>query len=78
MTVRVGFFGAGFISRFHAASLGASKVEHEIVAVHDPDAGRAAAFAADNGGAVVGEDELLDARRRCRTSPRGRPSTRGS
>ena len=59
MTVRVGFFGAGFISRFHAASLGASKVEHEIVAVHDPDAGRAAAFAADNGGAVVDEDELL-------------------
>ena len=59
MTVRVGFFGTGFISRFHAAALGASKVGHEIVAVHDPDAERAAGFAAAHGGAVVGEDELL-------------------
>jgi myo-inositol 2-dehydrogenase / D-chiro-inositol 1-dehydrogenase len=60
VTVRVGFLGTGFISRFHAAALGASRVEHEIVAVHDPDVDRAAAFAADNGGAaVVGEDELL-------------------
>jgi UDP-N-acetyl-2-amino-2-deoxyglucuronate dehydrogenase len=59
VTVRVGFLGTGFISRFHAAALEASKVDHEIVAVHDPDADRAAAFAAAHGGAVVGEDELL-------------------
>lgn len=59
MTVRVGFYGAGFISRFHVASLAASRVDHAIVAVHDPDATRAAAFAAEHGAAVVGEDELL-------------------
>jgi UDP-N-acetyl-2-amino-2-deoxyglucuronate dehydrogenase len=60
VSVRVGFYGAGFITRFHVAALRASQVEHEIVAVHDPDADRAAAFAAENGGAVVGEDELLE------------------
>jgi myo-inositol 2-dehydrogenase / D-chiro-inositol 1-dehydrogenase len=59
MTVRVGFFGAGFISRYHRAALAASGVDHRVVAVHDPDAERAAAFAADCPGAVVaGEDEL--------------------
>jgi UDP-N-acetyl-2-amino-2-deoxyglucuronate dehydrogenase len=60
VSVRVGFYGAGFITRFHLASLLASKVEHEIVAVHDPDAARAAAFAAEHGGVVAGEDELLE------------------
>ncbi len=59
MTVRVGFYGAGFISRFHVASLAASRVEHAIVAVHDPDAARAATFAAEHGAAAVGEEELL-------------------
>jgi predicted dehydrogenase len=56
--VRVGFYGAGFISRFHLASLAASRVGHDIVAVHDPDPDRAAAFAAEHGAAAVGEDEL--------------------
>jgi myo-inositol 2-dehydrogenase / D-chiro-inositol 1-dehydrogenase len=56
--VRVGFYGAGFISRFHAASLAASRVEGTIVAVHDPDEDRAAAFAAEHDAVVVGEDEL--------------------
>src|SRR5215471_6701537 len=60
MTVRVGFYGAGFISRYHRASLAASGVDHRVVAVHDPDGERAAAFAADCPGAVVaGEDELV-------------------
>jgi predicted dehydrogenase len=58
MTVRVGFYGAGFISGFHVSALRASRVDNEIVAVHDPDEARAAAFAADHGAAVVGEDEL--------------------
>ena len=58
--VRVGFYGAGFISRFHVASLAASRVDHRIVAVHDPDPARAAAFAAEHGAAAVGEDDLLD------------------
>jgi predicted dehydrogenase len=60
VTVRVGFYGAGFISRYHVAALAASPVEHEIVAVHDPDPERAQAFAAAHGGTVAGEQELLD------------------
>lgn len=60
MTVRVGFYGAGYVSQLHAAALAASRVDNEIVAVHDPDAARATAFAAQHGGAAVGEDELLD------------------
>src|SRR5262245_2911108 len=60
MTIRVGFYGAGFISRFHQWFLSQTDVDHRIVAVHDIDADRAAAFAAPHGAAVVGEDELLD------------------
>ena len=59
MTVRVGFLGAGFISRFHVVALATSGVDNEIVAVHDPDPERAQAFAAAHGGRVVGEDELF-------------------
>jgi predicted dehydrogenase len=58
MTLRVGFYGAGFISRYHAAQLAASGADHKIVAVHDPDPDRAAAFAARHGAATVGEDEV--------------------
>jgi len=59
VTVRVGFYGAGFVSRIHVSALAASRVDNEIVAVHDPDAARAASFAAEHGAVVVGEDELL-------------------
>jgi myo-inositol 2-dehydrogenase / D-chiro-inositol 1-dehydrogenase len=58
VTVRVGFYGAGFVSRLHVRALEASRVENEIVAVHDPDPARAIAFAAEHGAVVVGEDEL--------------------
>jgi UDP-N-acetyl-2-amino-2-deoxyglucuronate dehydrogenase len=58
VTVRVGFYGAGFISRIHVSALAASRVDNEIVAVHDPDEARAASFAAEHGAAVVGEDDL--------------------
>jgi predicted dehydrogenase len=58
VTVRIGFYGAGFVSRLHVLALSASGVDNEIVAVHDPDAARAAAFATEQGAAVVGEDEL--------------------
>lgn len=58
--VRIGFYGAGFVSRFHVAALAASSAANEIVAVHDPDASRAAAFADGHGAVAVGEDELLD------------------
>lgn len=59
MTVRVGFLGAGFITRFHLAALATSGVDHGVVAVHDPDPTRAAAFADAQGAVVVGEDELF-------------------
>jgi UDP-N-acetyl-2-amino-2-deoxyglucuronate dehydrogenase len=58
VTVRVGFYGAGFISGLHVHALRASRVDNEIVAVHEPDEARAASFAAEHGAAVVGEDEL--------------------
>jgi UDP-N-acetyl-2-amino-2-deoxyglucuronate dehydrogenase len=58
VTVRVGFYGSGFVSGLHASALRASRVDNEIVAVHDPDEARAARFAAEHGAAVVGEDEL--------------------
>jgi predicted dehydrogenase len=58
VTVRIGFYGAGFVSRIHVSALRASRVDNEIVAVHDPDEARAAKFAADHGAEVVGEDEL--------------------
>lgn len=60
MTIRVGFYGAGFISQLHRWFLAGSEVDHAIVAVHDPDLARAKAFAEPLGAAVVGEDELLD------------------
>ena len=55
MTVRVGFLGAGFIARYHAMQLRLASEPHEIVAVHDVDEARAAKFAADEGGTVVGD-----------------------
>lgn len=60
MTIRVGFYGAGFISQVHRWLLSESDVEHAVVAVHDPDAKKAEAFAAPLGARCVGEDELLD------------------
>jgi predicted dehydrogenase len=58
--IRLGFYGTGFIARMHTFSLEACPIEHQITAVHDPDAGRATEFAARFGAAVTGEDELLD------------------
>jgi predicted dehydrogenase len=58
--IRLGFYGAGFIARMHTLSLASCEVEHRVTAVCDPDAERAAAFAARYGAAVVGEDALLD------------------
>ncbi|HEY2999957.1 MAG TPA: Gfo/Idh/MocA family oxidoreductase [Acidimicrobiales bacterium] len=59
MTVRVGFYGAGFISRYHQMLLEASSVDHAVVAVHDPDPARAEALAARHPrAAVVAEEDL--------------------
>jgi predicted dehydrogenase len=60
VTIRVGFYGTGFIARLHTFSLAEARVEHRVAAVHDPDVARAREFAARHGAAVVGEDELLD------------------
>jgi predicted dehydrogenase len=59
VTVRVGFYGAGFITTYHCAEMARSGVDHAIVAVHDPDADRAAAFAERHRAAVVGEEDLV-------------------
>ena len=60
MTVRLGFYGTGFIARTHNWFLKHTAADHAIVAVHDVDADRAQAFAGRVGAEVVGEDELLD------------------
>ena len=60
MSLGVGFYGAGFITRFHRSYLRDAGIDHRIVAVHDPDPARAAAFAAETGATPVAEDELPD------------------
>jgi predicted dehydrogenase len=60
MTVRVGFLGAGLISHMHTAFLAASSVDHRIVAVHDPDEARAAAFASRHDARPGSIDEVLE------------------
>lgn len=60
MTVRVGFLGAGFIARYHAMQLRLAAEPNEIVAVFDPEPGRAAAFCAEESGEVVDTvDEVI-------------------
>ena len=58
MTLRIGFHGAGFISVAHRWLLEHSGVPHELVAIHDPDATRSAAFAAATGATAVDEADL--------------------
>jgi predicted dehydrogenase len=60
VTLSVGFLGAGFISRTHSYFLKQCPVDHRVVAVHDPDAGRAGALAERCGAVAVSEAELLD------------------
>jgi predicted dehydrogenase len=57
--VRVGFVGTGFIARFHQMMLAGAAHPNEIVAAHDADPARAAAFAADNRATVVDSVEAL-------------------
>lgn len=60
MTVRIGFYGTGFISRTHNWFLKHSAADHRIVAVHDPERDRAQAFADRVGAEAVSEADLLD------------------
>ena len=61
MTVRVGFLGAGFIARYHAMQLRLAAEPNELVAVHDPEPGRAESFCADEQGTPVdGIEQVLE------------------
>lgn len=62
MALRIGFLGAGFIADYHAGMLELSGADAAIVAVHDPEAWRADAFAQRHGGVVASsESELIGA-----------------
>ena len=56
--VRIGVAGAGYFGRFHAQKV-AQGARSVLVGVHDPDAGRAGALAAEMGCAALGWDEML-------------------
>jgi myo-inositol 2-dehydrogenase / D-chiro-inositol 1-dehydrogenase len=59
--MRVGFLGAGLIATFHSKMIRRSGVDVERAGVYDPDAERAARFAAASGSTVCAtEDEVLD------------------
>jgi len=61
MTVRVGFLGGGFIANYHGKMLHTSGADASIVAVHDPDEAKAAAFAERSGATVVAtEAEVIE------------------
>ena len=60
MSIRVGFYGAGLISQVHLWFLAECGVDHEVVAVHDPDPDRASRWAAQHGAEAVAEEDLLD------------------
>ena len=57
MSVRVGFLGAGLIATYHSKSLRHSGADVIRAGVHDPDARRAAEFAAASGHTVVSSPE---------------------
>ena len=61
MAIKVGFIGAGFITQIHLWFLSQADVEHEIVAVCDVDAERAATWAASVGAEVLDEDGVIAA-----------------
>lgn len=52
--MRLGFAGCGFIARYHMMFLQGSGGDYEVGPVFDPDAERAASFASDYDGHVVG------------------------
>src|SRR6188508_1705104 len=60
MSTRVGFLGAGLIATYHSKSLRRSGADVVRAGVFDPDADRAAAFAAASGHTVcASEDEVI-------------------
>lgn len=60
MTLRVGFFGAGLIARYHAQSLLANPpVDVALVGVFDPDADRQRSFASDFATAALPDESAV-------------------
>ncbi|MFZ4518735.1 MAG: Gfo/Idh/MocA family protein [Microthrixaceae bacterium] len=59
--VRIGLLGAGLIAGYHAVQLNVAAVPNRIVAVHDPDPGRATALAAGQGAEVTDEAGVIEA-----------------
>jgi predicted dehydrogenase len=57
----VGLVGAGLIATYHAIQLNLGTEANRIVAVHDPDPGRAAGLAGGQGAAVVDSAEAVAA-----------------
>jgi predicted dehydrogenase len=61
MAPRIGFLGAGLIAHLHALGLHQSAQPSSFAGVYDPDAARAAEFAAGWGATACGsEDDVLD------------------
>ncbi|MPY93212.1 MAG: hypothetical protein GEV08_09140, partial [Acidimicrobiia bacterium] len=61
MALRIGFFGAGLIARYHSRSLRVAGRDGEVVAVFDPDRGRAEAFAVETGAELChNEAEVIE------------------
>lgn len=59
--LRVGWLGAGHIATFHSKMLRASRADAVWAGVHDPDPGRAEAFAERSGATVCDSvDQVLD------------------
>lgn len=58
VALRVGFHGAGFITAAHRWLLRHSAVDHQLVAVHDPDRARAERFAEATAARIVDERAL--------------------
>ena len=57
--IRVGFLGAGLIATYHSKSLKRSSAQVVRAGVYDPDAERAAAFAAASGHTVCNSDDAV-------------------
>ncbi|WP_334141960.1 Gfo/Idh/MocA family oxidoreductase [Rhabdothermincola sp.] len=59
MTVRLGFFGAGFIARHHVSMLRLGRADAQIAAVFDPNREKGRAWAAEHGVPLVDSEEAV-------------------
>jgi predicted dehydrogenase len=59
MTIRLGFFGGGFIARHHASMLRLGAADARITAVFDPDREKGADFAMEHDAPLVDSEEAV-------------------